>query len=100
MIITSIHYRFAAEDADAAESLFRELLEASIEEPGVIHFEIGRSSSEPGVFALWEAYQDEAAVEAHKASEHFERLVLNGVRPLARQRDAATVVPILRSSTK
>lgn len=96
MIITSIHYRFAAEDADEAESLFQELIEASIEEPGVVRFEVGRSSAEPTIFALWEAYRDEAAVESHQASEHFKRLVVNGIRPLARHRDAATVVPILR----
>jgi quinol monooxygenase YgiN len=46
------------------------------------------------VFALWEVYRDKAAVEAHAASEHFERLVLNRIRPLAKQRDAVTVTPI------
>jgi quinol monooxygenase YgiN len=100
MIITSIHYRFAAEDADKAESLFRELVEASSDEPGVIQFQIGRSISEPTVFALWEVYMDEAAVDSHQQSEHFKRLVLDGIRPMARQRDAATVVPVSRASTE
>ena len=94
MIITSIHYTFAAEDSDKVESLFRELLEASIKEPGVIRFEIGRSSDEPNVFALWEVYRDKDAVDAHYASKHFKRLVLNGIRPLAKLRNAATVGPI------
>ena len=94
MIITSIHYTFAPKDADKAESLFRELRDASVKEPGVIQFEVGRSSDEPNVFALWEVYRDKDAVEAHRASEHFKRLVLDGIRPLAQQRNAATVVPI------
>ena len=94
MIIASIHFTFASKDADKAESLLRELRDASVKEPGMIQFEVGRSSDDPNVFALWEVYRDKDAVEAHRASEHFKRLVLNGIRPLAQQRNAATVVPI------
>ena len=44
---------FAPEDAERAESLFRELRDASRKEPGVIQFEIGRGREKPKVFALW-----------------------------------------------
>src|SRR5258706_8053482 len=70
MIIASIHFTFASKDADKAESLLRELRDASVKEPGVIQFEVGRSSDEPNVFALWEVYRDKDAVEAHRASEY------------------------------
>jgi quinol monooxygenase YgiN len=62
--------------------------------PGVIQFQVGRSSEKPNVFALWEVYRDKAAVDAHRASEHFQRLVVNGIRPLAQQRNVETAVPI------
>lgn len=94
MIITSIHYTFNSGDADTAESLLRELRDLAVKEPGVLQFEVGRSNDNPNVFALWEVYRDEAAVAAHRATEHFKRLVLNGVRPLAQQRNAVTGVPI------
>jgi quinol monooxygenase YgiN len=94
MIITSIQYTFASSDADTVVSLLRELRDASVKELGVIQFEVGRSNDNPNVFALWEVYRDEDAVAAHRATEHFERLVLNGVRPLAEQRTAVTGVPI------
>ena len=93
-IITAIQYTFAAKDADTAESFLRELRDASVKEPGVIQFQVGRSSEKPNVFALWEVYRDKAAVDAHRASEHFQRLVLNGIRPLAHQRNVETIVPI------
>ena len=86
MMIVSIHYTFAAKDADKAESLFRELREATVKEPGVIQFEVGRSSDDPNTFAIWEVYRDKAAFDAHGASEYFKRLVVNGIRPLAQQR--------------
>jgi len=94
MLINSIHFTFAPADADVAESLFRELREASRQEAGVIQFEVGRSREKPNVFALWEVYRDQGAVDAHVASEHFKRLVVNGVRPLAQGRNIEKVVPI------
>jgi quinol monooxygenase YgiN len=93
-IIASIQFTFAPKDADTAESIFRELRDASVKEPGVIQFQVGRSSEKPNVFALWEVYRDKAAVDAHRASDHFQRLVVNGIRQLAQQRTAETVVPI------
>jgi quinol monooxygenase YgiN len=94
MLINSIHYTFAPEDAERAESLFRELRDASRQEPGVVQFEVGRSHEKPNVFALWEVYRDKEAVDAHMASEHFQRLVVNGIRPLAQSRNIEKVFPI------
>ena len=92
--IHSIHFTFAPKDADRVEALFRELRDASRKEAGVIQFDVGRSREKPNVFALWEVYRDQAAFDAHVASEHFQRLVANGVRPLAQERSIETVVPI------
>jgi len=94
MIIASIHFTFSPEDADRVESIFRELRDTSVKEPGVVEFRVGRGQDKPNVFALWEVYRDRDAVEAHRASEHFERLVVNGIRPLATERIAETVIPI------
>jgi quinol monooxygenase YgiN len=94
MLVNSIHYIFAPEHADKAASIFRELRDASRKEDGVISFEVGRGRENPNVFALWEEYRDQGALDAHVASEHFARLVINGVRPLAQQRDLAAVAPL------
>jgi quinol monooxygenase YgiN len=94
MLINSIHYTFAPKDAELAESLFRQLRDASRKEPGVVQFDVGQSREKPNVFALWEVYRDQEAVDAHAASEHFQRLVVNGVRPLAQGRNIEKVVPI------
>jgi quinol monooxygenase YgiN len=94
MIINSIHFTFSPKDAAIAESLLRELRGASRKEPGVIQYEIGRSDEKPNVFALWEVYRDQEAVDAHLASEHFQRLVVTGVRPLVQERRIERVVPI------
>jgi len=94
MLSNSVHFTVAPEDAERAESLFRELRDASRREPGVVQFDVGRGRENPNVFALWEVYRDPEAVDAHVASEHFQRLVVNGVRPLAQARNIEKVPPI------
>jgi quinol monooxygenase YgiN len=94
MIISAIQFTFAAKDADKAETLLREIRDSSVKEPGVVRFEVGRSTDDPNVFVLWEVYRDQAAVDAHRASEHFKRLVLDGIRPLAQNRTAVSARPI------
>jgi quinol monooxygenase YgiN len=94
MLIQSIHYEFAPEDADRVEEIFRELRDASRKEPGVAQFDVARSREHPERFVLWEAYADAAALEAHTQTEHFKRLAIGGVRPLAKSRNAETGVPI------
>jgi quinol monooxygenase YgiN len=94
VLITSIVFAFDAQDADKAELMLRELRDASVKEPGVIRFEVGRSQEKPNVFALWEVYRDQGALDAHRSTEHFKRLVAEGIRPLAQQRNVETVIPI------
>jgi quinol monooxygenase YgiN len=94
MLIQLVHFTFAPEDADKAESMLRELRDASRKEAGVVAFDVARGQETSNVFALWEQYRDKAALDAHVATEHFKRLVLSGVRPLAQQRHAETFSPI------
>jgi quinol monooxygenase YgiN len=94
MLIQSIHFTFAPEAGDKVEAMLRELREASRKEDGVIGFEVARSRDKPNVFALWEQYRDRAAFDAHVATDHYQRLVLNGLRPLAQQRDGEIVFPL------
>jgi quinol monooxygenase YgiN len=94
MLIQSVRYTFAPEEADRAEAILRELRDASRKEEGVVTFDVARSEEKSNVFVLWEAYRDRAAMDAHATTEHFKRLVLNGIRPLAQQRNGEMLIPI------
>jgi len=72
----------------------RELREVSLEEKGVVNFETARVDGKSNEFVLWEVYADTAAWDAHAGSEHFKRLVIDGLRSLARQRIAETLFPL------
>jgi quinol monooxygenase YgiN len=63
--------------------VLRELAPASREEPGCRRYLVTRSATDPLLFLLFEEYDSEEAFQAHRASEHFRRLVLaEGARHL------------------
>lgn len=94
MLIQAIRFTFSPEDGDKVEAIFRELRDASRAEAGVIGFDVGQSQEQPNVFGLWEVYRDRAALDFHKATEHYQRLVINGIRPLVKERSADILSPI------
>lgn len=59
---------------EAFEGVFAELAAAvNAEEAGNSYYKLFRTES-AGVYKVLECYDDEAAVEAHRASEHFRTL--------------------------
>ena len=54
---------------------------ASRAEPGVQYYQAYRDPAAPNVVRLFEVYDDEAAFQAHCASEHFKTWVLGTAVP-------------------
>ena len=44
--------------------------QASLAEPGCVRFDVMQDAEEPTLVYLWEVFRDEAANEAHTASDH------------------------------
>jgi len=86
MLVNAVTYTFPADQADAAEAMLRDLRDASRAEAGCIAYDVARGIDDPGVFVLHEVWRDQAALDAHYREEHFTRLGVNGIRPLATER--------------
>ncbi|MBR1457584.1 MAG: antibiotic biosynthesis monooxygenase [Oscillospiraceae bacterium] len=56
-------------------ALAKELVEKSQAEPGNICYTLNQSTSDPRVHSFLESWKDQAAIDAHNASEHFQRIV-------------------------
>lgn len=61
---------------EAVMDLLDQISRASAEEPGCLLFWVHRSLDDPTTFFLYEQYASEAAFEAHAASDHIRRFVL------------------------
>ena len=63
-------------EEEAVVGLLEQVSRASSAEPGCLLFWVHRSLENPSLFFLYEQYVSEDAFEAHAASEHVRRLVL------------------------
>ncbi|GAB4545519.1 MAG: hypothetical protein Fur002_19750 [Anaerolineales bacterium] len=59
----------------------------SKKETGVVQFDLLQQEDAPTRFMLYEIYQDEAALQAHRETAHFKRWVEVGVPLLAKPRE-------------
>ena len=69
-----------------AIGLFAQLTEATRKEPGCRMYLAHRSLDDPRKFFLYEQYDDRAALDAHRASDHFARLATGALFPIVESR--------------
>ena len=81
MVSIVVSYRAAVGRAHDVASLLAGYVPLVRAEPGCVLFEAGRSRSEPGTFHLYEVYESDDALEAHKAAPHY-AVFLDRVSPL------------------
>lgn len=71
------------------------LVEESTKEEGNLFYRIHQSLSDTHTLILFEGYRDEAALDQHRASEHFKNLVINKIVPLLESREVVITNEIL-----
>lgn len=73
MVSFIVRMKFLAEDrAEIAEAL-RNLTAASRREPGCVSYTPHQLVDEPDTVLIYEQYSDDAALAAHRESEHFKK---------------------------
>jgi quinol monooxygenase YgiN len=89
-------YRAETGRGDLVEESLKEMAAAvAEEEPGCLVYRASRSLEDPDVFVLYEEYVDQAALEAHRETPHFRRLIEGTVVPVLVSRDREILAPIL-----
>lgn len=72
MQVLVVEFEVHAQHIDAFASAIADNARASMaQEPGCRQFDVCRDPQRPGLFFLYELYDDEAAVQAHLRSPHF-----------------------------
>ncbi|MDR3634286.1 MAG: putative quinol monooxygenase [Isosphaeraceae bacterium] len=94
MICVAVTYVMKAGHEDEAIGLFRQLTGPTRAEPGCRMYIVHRSTTDPRKFFLYEQYDDQAALDAHRASPHFERFAKGGLFPLIESRSPELYEPL------
>jgi quinol monooxygenase YgiN len=66
-----------------------QLAPISREEPGNRFYQAYQDPAEPGIFRLFEVYDDEDAYAAHAASDHFRKFAIEQAIPVLASRERA-----------
>jgi quinol monooxygenase YgiN len=94
MLVNAVIYTFPADKVEEAIRALRSLREASRTEAGCITFDVSRSVDDSGAFVLYEEWRDQAALDEHYQTDHFNRFGVNGIRTLAVNRVAHRCLPL------
>ncbi|MET0182971.1 MAG: putative quinol monooxygenase [Caulobacterales bacterium] len=71
MIILSVLLRTPPAEIDALRPAMAEVIKASRAERGCRFYTLAQDMADPGVIRAFEIYDDDAALAAHGASDHF-----------------------------
>jgi (4S)-4-hydroxy-5-phosphonooxypentane-2,3-dione isomerase len=83
----------AGEERRIAE-LFPKLQEASRKEPGCLMYVVHQHLTDLRKFLVYEQYKDEAALELHRNSPHFQEIAANTIYKLIDSREAELYRPL------
>lgn len=87
-------YRVKAGEEDAVIAALRTMTPLTRREPGCRAYQPHRSPEDPQVFFLYEEYDDEAAFQAHIASDYFAAYIKGTVWPRVQERTRLIGIPI------
>jgi quinol monooxygenase YgiN len=93
-VVLSVRWVARDGERDAVEEILRRMAPLSRAEPGCLQYEAHRQRDDPNTFVLFERYADEAALEAHAASSHFQELVVQQALPLLELRERTSLIPL------
>lgn len=71
MIVTIVHVKVKQEHIEDFIRATGINHEHSVKEPGNLRFDVLQKEDDPARFALYEAYENEAAAAAHKKTPHY-----------------------------
>ncbi|WP_422923494.1 putative quinol monooxygenase [Singulisphaera sp. PoT] len=95
MICVAVTYVIKEGMVDEALPLFQQLTAATRAEAGCRMYQVHRSIAEPRRFFLYEQYDDQAALDAHRASPHFAQYAAGGLFPLLESRSPELYEPLV-----
>jgi quinol monooxygenase YgiN len=86
MIVLIVNYVVKAGTEEQAREYIRKLTEHTRREPGCRIYIGHQSVTDPRQFCFYEQYDDQAALDAHRAAPYFAEYVTNGLLKIAERR--------------
>ncbi len=94
MVTFTVRMRFVGEDRPQLAEILKNLATASRQEPGCVTYIPHFIEDDPDTILIYEQYRDKAALEAHRASPHFQKYAIAGLYQLMRERASENLTAV------
>jgi len=94
MIVLIVNFTVKAGSEERAKQLIRTMEEHTRREPGCRMYVGHQSTEDPRRFCFYEQYDNQTALDAHRAAPYFAQYVTNGLVPLMEGRTAELYAPV------
>jgi len=89
IVLVASYYGLPGKGDEIAENLQRMAKEVKQSEPGAVVYHACRSQENPDFFLLYEHYIDQDALDAHRTTPHFQKIIEGTIIPLLEKRERA-----------
>lgn len=83
MIVLAVTWMAKTGHEAEVAALLSKLTEESRKEPGCVTYQVHKHKTEPRRFFIYEQYNDDAAMEAHRSAPHFLQLAKKDLPKIA-----------------
>ena len=94
MIVLVVNLRMKPGTEELTKQYMRKMQEHTRKEPGCRMYVGHQSLEDPQLFCFYEQYDDQAALDAHRAAAYFAEFVTNGITAMAESRHAVLYEPV------
>jgi quinol monooxygenase YgiN len=94
MVCLAVRLLVRAGHEQQVADFFKPLTEASRKEPGCLFYVAHQHHDDPRKFLVYEQYKDDAALDAHRNSAHFQQYAANGLYKFVESREADLYRPL------
>lgn len=95
MVSFIVRMRFDQDDRERVAEILRNLALASREEPGCVTYVPHHMDGDPETVLIYEQYRDQPAVDAHRASPHFQQYAVGGLYQLMKDRAVENLAAVV-----
>lgn len=94
MVVLAVTWVANPGHEEEVAEIFRRLEAASRTEPGCLMYIVHRHKDDARTFFIYEQYKDEAALQAHKDTAHFQEHAVKGLKDIGVRKQGDLYSPL------
>ena len=95
MVSFTVRMKFSPDDRTEVAATVALLAAESRREPGCVSYIPHQVQDDPDTIVIYEQYRDPAALDAHRATEHFKKYAIGGIFQKMKERQYENLVALV-----